>query len=766
MRRIFNMKHKSLYSAVAVALLTASVTGCGGSDSKDDVDTNDTQNTVVNLTGQVSAPGGQVAFNQPSVLKRFFASILGSSANAAITGVAPVGAGVTVNLIEVDADGEQVGDVIASGTTDATGAFSIDAPESFTPGSQYVVRAAGSSTDLDARVTDLTPDVDPLTDVASDIITDSVDDLSLLSVSEAEEIYTAVDNVSQDVDPTGLSTTELLTALRDEANTNEDVANVVGSTTSSGQICGTVKDSDGTALENIRIVVRDYGNWVTRAKTKTDADGAYCVNVPIKDDVDPYISERTLSGEYILGALNYTGTSMAASQWWTSNSNTAADGSGGANSQFGADKISVADTTTVTKDFFLNANGARIQGTVTNSDGGAIEGMSVLIRNYDTFKPLTAARVKADGTYRVDVKEGDYLISFRNKTRQPYASEIYREGTDGVNNRNMASRETMTGGMTRTYNAVLEPGVVISGVVTTDSGVAVPGQVVSIDNNDGGRLERLRTNKAGKFRIMVNPRLDYVGVPYSVRTRGQAQDADTNGADDNTKTGFKLSQGTGLTFNAPVAEIKGKLVSAADGTTPVGKAVLMLRGAIGSDFGNYQMRALEVSNADGTFSIYTDTLSDYILQLRMDSDENYGSGNYDGSNMSNTAFNAASTSSPIQVTTSAQIIDLGTIPVPTLGQGNGVGYLDGNGGEGAATIHICNTGTAPCNGTKRLVSSAARGDGSFKITLPAGTYPVVRAVGSDSSFDCTTSVTILDGKTSSITFDLSTPECTVTNASP
>ena len=40
--------------------------------------------------------------------------------------------------------------------------------------------------------------------------------------------------------------------------------------------------------------------------------------------------------------------------------------------------------------------------------------------------------MKADGTYRVNVKEGDYLLSFRNKTNKPFGSEIYRAGTDGV----------------------------------------------------------------------------------------------------------------------------------------------------------------------------------------------------------------------------------------------------------------------------------------------------------------------------------------------
>ena len=758
------MKLMRLSSVIGIALLSASISGCGGSSSSS---SSGSGSTTVSVTGSVSAPGGMIAFNQPGVLDSMFASLFGAPAYGAITGVTAVGAGVTVNLIEVDASGTQVGDVIATATTDATGAYTLDAPEGFVPGSQYVVRAVGSSTNLDARVTDLTPDVDPLTDVASDIITDTVDDLTKLSTTEADEVYTAVDSVAKDVDSSGLSTTELTTALLSEASTSEDVSNIVSSTTAGGQICGNVTDSDGTPLENIRIVVRDFGNWVTRAKTKTDSSGDYCLNVPVAGATDTYISGNTLSGEYILGALNFTNASMAASQWWTSTSSSATDGSGGTNSQFGADKITVPDTTTITKDFVLNANGARIEGHVTNSvDSGAIEGMKVVIRNYDTFKPLATARVKADGSYRINVKAGDYLLAFRNKTKQPYASEIYRAGTDGVNNRNMASRETMVAGTTNTYDAVLDPGVVISGVVTNESSVAIPGQVVTISNADGGRIERLRTNKEGKFRIMVNPRLGFTGAPYIVETRGQSQEADTNGTDDNTKTGFKLSASTGLTFSAAVAEIKGKLVSAADSTTPVSEAVLFLRGAMSATtVASYGKKNLEVSAADGTFTLYTDTADNYIVQARMDSDDNYGSGTYVSGTPNTISATRFADGTAVSVTTLPATIDLGTIEVPTLGTGSGVGYLEGNAGDGAAGVSICINGTTSCGKGNRLISTNARGDGTFKITLPVATYPVTSSGSNNySTYACTSGVSFSgNGATTDLTFTLTSPQsCTVT----
>jgi hypothetical protein len=60
-------------------------------------------------------------------------------------------------------------------------------------------------------------------------------------------------------------------------------------------------------LADINIVARDFGNWVTRAKTKTATDGTYCLNLPV--------------GEYILGSINRTrdvsDPGRHASEWWS-----------------------------------------------------------------------------------------------------------------------------------------------------------------------------------------------------------------------------------------------------------------------------------------------------------------------------------------------------------------------------------------------------------------------------------------------------------------
>ena len=741
------------FKLLAPVVLAGLVVGCTGGT--------DPVATTVNVSGAVSALNGQVAFYSPSTSDKLMAALFGKPLFAAITGESSVGPGVTVNLIEVDNAGAQVGEVIASATTDTDGKYSIDAPEGFVASSAHVVRAVNSTgaVTIEARVDSLTPNIDTTTDVTSSVIAANALDLTKLSPAEIAEIQAALEDVVENTDATTATVDAYRAAILTAAADNEAATNVVSSSVASGQICGTVKDSAGTALGNIRIVVRDFGNWVTRAKTKTAADGTYCVNVPKAGDADPYIAGKVLEGEYILGALNFTSTSYAASQWWTSTSDTAA-GTGGANSQFKAEKIEVlASSTTITKDMVLDKDGARVTGTVTGTGGASVEGMRVVIRNYDTFKPLASAKVKADNTYRINVKtdaDTDYMISFRNKTRHPYASEIYRavNGTDtgGAFNRNMASRETMVANQDNTYDAELAAGAVISGIVKDNDGIPVSGEVIYVNNADGGRIEALRTNKSGKFRIWVNSRLgtDFSAytkpAAYTVNTRGQALAADTNGANDNTITHFKLSANpsTGLVFDAQTTKVTATLMSADATPAPVSSAVVFLADSngLGSD--------LSVSAADGSVVLYTENSGiTQNLRVRMDNDVNYGSGSYDGTSA---IIKTPKVSNPFSASSD---VNLNTLTMPTLGDGSGgVGYVKGNAGAGSTKVKFFVPTISP---TTFMVATNSRGDGSFNVTVPAGTYAVRSDVGTG-----VCSISVTNASTTTLTYvGGTTNTCTV-----
>lgn len=735
------MKYKELLISASLVGLVAA---CGGgSASGPGKQTTQLVPATVAVSGSVSALNGEVAFYSPSVTDMLLAGLFGKPAFSAITGEASVGAGVTVNLIEVDASGATVGAVIATATTDASGNYSLDAPEGFAANSKYVVRAVGTSVNSDARVTTLAPDIDTTSDAASSVISTAAMDLGKLSTSEIEEIHAAVADIVENTDSGATTIADYRSAIVTAVSEDEAASNLVASTVAAGQICGTVKDSAGTALENIRIVVRDFGNWTTRAKTKTAADGSYCVNVPRAGDADTYIAGKTLNGEYILGALNFTGSSFAASQWWTATSSTAA-GTGGANSQFKAEKVTVgASDTTITRNMFLDKDGARVTGTVTGPLGASVEGMRVVIRNYDTFKPLASAKVKADNTYRINVKAADYMMSFRNKTRHPYASEIYDGGT-GAFNRNLASRETMVANQANTYDAELAAGAVISGIVKDNAGTAISGEVVYIDNADGGRIEALRTNKSGKFRLWVNPRLGSgLATPYTVRTHGQALAADTNGADDNTKTHFKLSTSTGLVFAAITTKISGTLMSGDATPVPVSSAVVFLTNSNGDK---------AVSAADGSFSLYAQTaVATHYFTARFDNDVNYASGAHNGAGvLSRTPRNT------FAIDATGGDVNLGTLTVQTLGITGGVdagvAYVKGNAGAGSTKVKFF---TAAPDPTTFMVATNSRGDGSFDVTVPAGNYFVKSDIGTG----VCSNLAVVNGTTYTLTYDATT--CTV-----
>ena len=689
----------------------------------------------VTLSGVVTAPSGAIAQLQPTGIKSMLADALfGRQIAAVTTGWSDVGGGVAVQLIQVDAAGSQVGEAIATATTASDGSYSLTLPDGFTGGPEYVVRV-GSGTVMDSRVpvSSGSLDINPGSDAASDLVTDVIaavsGQLSDMSIDELQTLMDETESALVDIDFSAYTDISgFSAAILDSVKNDEEKANVLYSSVSSGKICGTVTDSNGAALQNILVLVRDYGNWVTRAKAKTDASGNYCLNVPKAGDTDPFTG-NTVTGEYILGAINRTGASYAASEWWTSG--------GGSNNQFGAEKISVPNSTQVDKDFSLLASGARITGTVQGFDGVYAQGMKVLFREYDTFKPVVSAPVQADGSYRVNVAPGDYLISFRNNTKfHHYASEVY----NNQHQRNQGDRVTVVAGANGPYDANLEAGKVFNGTVYTNSTDSVPavGTVVTLnDPSLSGSVERIRTNKKGKFRMWVQ-----TGVDYEINARGSTQAI------------AAASSAAGLAFATDVAEISGKLVSDADGTTPVSQLFVRISPWNGTQATQYISQ--DSGAEDGSFTLYAPP-GDYIVYARADSDINYGSGVYNGTNMANSAYGDVA---PITVGV-GEVGSSGTghpslgsnIRVPTLGVtssgtlNTGVGYLDGSATAGATSVKIL-TGTSS---DKRLTTTASRGDGSFRVSLPAGTYSVksLNAL-------CNSNVVIADGMTTTVTFSDST----------
>lgn len=744
-------------SGLAMALALA---GCGGDDdggTNSDTDPDNTNVTHVQLSGKVLAPGGTVAFNPSTGLEKFFAEIFGKNAVAEVDGTAAV-EGATVELIEIDESGTKVGDALGSGTTATDGTFTLELPADFTPDVKYIVRATGSGSEtLDANVTSLdeTLEVDPVSHAVKELILDTLAaktgaKLTDLKLTELAQIKDDVLALESDVDLSAASNVAaFVTAFKNGAKANEEVANIIGSAVEAGEICGTVKDSSGTALKNIVVVARDYGNWVTRAKVKTDADGAYCLNVPANND-------------YILGALNFTGLSTAGSEWWTcADTDTVTCGTA---VQLDATKITVADAA-LTRDFVLEP-GVRVSGTVKTDSGAALRRVHVLFRTWDASIATVGQRSKIDGSYRINMRPGVYTLFARNGTRQRFATEGYNAEIDGGLNFNEAEKVDLSAssllGTTVTANFTLEPGFPVTGVLKDSSGNPIAGE--RIHYRQHGTVNVRRTNKEGKFRLQLRP-----GV-YFVLTHGQIKKVMLP-YDVFSSSNIADLTDMPLVFNKDVATVKVNLKQSCgtDDEAAVSQAKAIL-------YKGTTPYAIEPSNSDGSTEMHidVDSLTDAISNnipvrfvTRIDDGSMAGSIIYqDNTGTSNdyaTKFVDGTNLASLINSATDKTLELGDVCLPDGGIVSGT--VTNSGGEPVmnAVIQVLDcSGSNACNQAQiGMVKTRTNAEGEYKITLPAGMVAGVRVqVGRGGGVWSNKSdpVTVVAGQTHDVDLTVALPD--------
>ncbi|MEK6749746.1 MAG: hypothetical protein AABY83_11145 [Pseudomonadota bacterium] len=507
------------------------------------------------LSGVVAAPGnattgGAIATYKPGFVDRMLALFVGGHANAGFSGLYGV-SGVAVNLIKIDAAGAQVGAALATASTDSGGAYSIALPDNFAPSAEYVLRATQNGTSIDAVVasTDNDIDVNPVSDAARQLLTTKVSAAgTTLASLKADAVSEMIDTVIQAARGTDLTndltgatlttTSGYVAAIQTAVTNNDEAANAVNSVASPASICGTVTNLLGAAVPRILIVVRRYADWVLQASTLTDANGAYCLNVP--------------AGDYIVGANNHKILGFAASEWYTNG--------GGDVKRKKADKVTVS-TGTLTKDFVLSPGG-RIAGRVIAQDtGDPLPGVEVAVHDWDTNAVTFSVKTDIYGYYRLNLPTGNYRLALRNHTLQAYASEYWNDTLDGGLTRGFAKKIAVTDGAVNTANFDLLPGRPVFGVVQDGAGVAVPGTPVDIrDAASFVTTVNLRTNKVGRFRIQL-----YKGL-YTVIARGKQTAADIRDV---------ASQVTINTY------ANAQPIAVTDGTNPLSDVKVILRTGTG-----------------------------------------------------------------------------------------------------------------------------------------------------------------------------------------
>lgn len=668
------MKLNYLIGSLATAgVVAAGLTACGGGS---------TSSSTVSLSGTVSAPNGDIAFNDSTnfltrLARLFVSEAMAIASSGTFTGV---GAGVTVELIEIDSTGAKVGSTLASATTDSTGSYSLTAPSGFVPASKYVVRATGSSGTIDAIVTGTTVDVDPVTNVAKTLILASSPDLATISTSEVAAITNEVQNLANDTSLGYTSSSDATTQLTTLANKSEELSNVVASTAAAGTISGKVIDSAGNPLANIKVVVRDFGNWVTRSVAWTDASGNYVLNVP--------------AGDYILGAINGTTASTAASEWWT------ADNGAGAINQFSAAKVTVGGTA-VTGNFQLK-NGVRISGNVTGT-GTALGGINVKVNDFTNDQPVTTSLTKADGSYTLNVRPGSYALSAVNQTSGlPFATSYYGASGTMVPTASASSPIIAATGTPITADFALPAGTLVFGVVkdapagTLQTGAAVRFYATTLTDSTGAYAQATRTDLAGSYRFWLP-----TSGTFAVRSRGQTANL--------SPAGTAIPQD----FTAQVAAITGSLKDVSN--NPVSQVKVEVYWFDGTQ---YQYLGHETSSSDGTFTTYTDgTNNDVKISFKVDSGASIGSQVYNGL----TAFGAGTDISNQVSGNTSTPTSVGSVTLPTGYPLSGTIATNVN-PKGNYVVQVRSGGTDGV--ANRFVNTRTQSDGSYSVSLPAGDYKV------------------------------------------
>src|SRR5258706_12147497 len=231
--------------AFAAAILLAA---CGGGGGGGDGGGGGGGATTTPMTGTLSTPGGALAFNAPTGLRRFFAELFGRNAFAALPGMSPV-VGASIKLIEIDSSGNQAAGTadIATAVTAADGSFTLNVPSTLVPGPRYAIRASGTSTSLDRLVTGSTSqNGDPPSQATQSLGVTQVPGGSLLSLQRSqleglENDIAALVNVL--APPVLANTPNLVHALITAAQNDEGLANAIGNLTQAQGLSGTITDA-------------------------------------------------------------------------------------------------------------------------------------------------------------------------------------------------------------------------------------------------------------------------------------------------------------------------------------------------------------------------------------------------------------------------------------------------------------------------------------------------------------------------------------------
>jgi len=584
---------KKILTLLTLLTTTALLTGCGGGSS--------TETPTAAVSGHVSGTYGVEE---------------------------SIGVGATVNLIQIDTQGNQVGSVIVTTSTDVSGNYTLNIPTTYSASTNYTITASDGTNTISAIWTGSTTDVNVITDAATTLLfnTSSPASSSLASFAAATTTGITIAEVENTIDVvTDMSenSTDLVQNVQEDQEALDQVDSAWGGYT----IKGKVTDSDGAAIQGIKVFARDFNNHEKRSSIKTDADGNYEMNIKLKTGY---------GDKMIVGVMNRTTASLAASEFYTDASPATGSGAKCFKPHCGK-SITISETTPQVTNFQLAA-GSRITGTIT---GGAnntkLKRVKIRFRDSVSRRFRGAVRTNDDGDFNFNISPGSYIAYISNDTNQQYASTAWTSNGGHVD-RNYGEIFTVAAGGTKDLDINLAEGGTIQGIVC-NSGTGTT-CVESSDhqfkkikirkfsatdrfsNNIEFDTDTVRSNSKSKFKLQV---------PYGkYRVFANGKNYNNDDAyytiDANTKT-------LRLDINHTTSTVKVKVVDA--NGDPLSDVGVGFRNYVSGD------KTGTSTFADGSAQAEVDTTdsSKFYIGLTSRGGESIAACNYDGTDCSTTALN-------------------------------------------------------------------------------------------------------------------------------
>ncbi len=192
---------KKILLVPAIASVLA-LTACGGgSSSSSDITDGDDTGSTASVSGIVEVPAASASAFADQGSLASLANFFISPAAAAILGLEAV-EGARVELIRIDNDGNQVGDVIASTYTSTDGNYELDLPTGVDLSGDLIVRITGTNNaTMSAMVVEQAIDINPAADFVARKFIESDADLGSLELSEVVELRGQVEEFDLTADP-------------------------------------------------------------------------------------------------------------------------------------------------------------------------------------------------------------------------------------------------------------------------------------------------------------------------------------------------------------------------------------------------------------------------------------------------------------------------------------------------------------------------------------------------------------------------------------